>query len=173
MQCLIKNGNEERKKLAKNQWKKEKSEIKAKLKTHSEWLNDLQKVFNTYIRARDLKKPCISCDKPLIGKFDAGHFFSVGAYPNIRFNEDNVHGQCVHCNQHLHGNVNEYVIRLPFRIGQERYNLLFLRRNECGKLTVSEIKELLIDYKNKTKVLELNRVDFYEQTENDKLSNKF
>ncbi len=167
--CLVIDGKKKRK----QEWTKEKSEMKAKLKTHSEWLNDLQKVFNTYIRTRDLKKPCISCDKPLIGKFDAGHFFSVGAYPNIRFNIDNVHGQCVECNQHKHGNINEYVIRLPYRIGQERYDLLFLRRNESGKLTISEIQALLIEYKSKTRELELNRVDFYEQTESDILSNKF
>jgi len=108
--CLIAKGNEKRIKTAKKEWSKEKAVIKEKLKTHSEWLNDFQKIFNTYIRVRDFGKPCISCDRPLKDKFDAGHYFSVGAYPNIRFNNDNVHGQCVYCNQHLHGNISEYAM---------------------------------------------------------------
>ena len=116
--CLLAKSNTKRKKTQ----RKETKELKTALKTHSEWLRDLQKVFNTYIRERDKGKPCISCDRPLANKFDAGHFFSVGAYPNIRFNEDNTNGQCVHCNQHKHGNVSEYAIRLPYRIGQERYD---------------------------------------------------
>lgn len=157
LKCLIEGGNEKRRKEAKKEWSKEKADIKAKLKTHSEWLNDLQKVFNTYIRTRDLNKPCISCDRPLSSKFDAGHFFSVGAYPNIRFNEDNVHGQCVYCNQHLHGNVSEYAIRLPYRIGQERYDTLLLKRNESGKLSIEEIKQAIAHYNNLTNELKSKR----------------
>ena len=61
VQCLVKKGQEKQRK----DWRKEKSELKQKLKTKSEWLNDFQKVFNTYIRERDYKKPCISCDNCL------------------------------------------------------------------------------------------------------------
>lgn len=130
---------------------KEREAVKEKLKTHSEWLNDLQKVFNTYIRLRDKGKPCISCGCSLVGKFDAGHYFTVGAYPNIRFNEDNVHGQCVHCNQHKHGNTTEYSLSLPMRIGIERYEHLLQIRNEPLKLTIEEIKEKIKYYKLKIK----------------------
>lgn len=158
VQCLIAKGNEKRIKTAKKEWAKEKSELKAKLKTKSEWLNDFQKVFNTYIRERDCGKPCISCDKPLRGKFDAGHYFTVGAYPNIRFNEDNVHGQCVECNQHKHGNITEYAIRLPYRIGQQRYDDLLIQRNDSNKLSVADIKEQTTKYKNLIKELQSKRV---------------
>ena len=48
------------------------------------------------IRLRDKHQPCISCGKPLEGKYDAGHFFQQ-QNNRSRFNEDNVHGQCVHC----------------------------------------------------------------------------
>ena len=158
VQCLIAKGNEKRAKTANSVWKKEKSELKEKLKTKSEWLNDFQKVFNTYIRERDYKKPCISCDKPLTGKFDAGHYFTVGAYPNIRFNEDNVHGQCVECNQHKHGNIAEYSIRLPYRIGQQRYDKLLMERNESNKLSINDIKELIFIYREKVKQLQEKRI---------------
>ena len=154
VKCLIDKGREKRKK----QWRKEKTELKARLKTKSEWLNDLQKIFNTYIRERDCGKPCISCDKPLRGKYDAGHYFTVGAYPNIRFDEDNIHGQCVECNQHKHGNITEYAIRLPYRIGQQRYDDLLLRRNESNKLSVEDIKSKISEYKNKTKELQQKRL---------------
>lgn len=167
--CLVAKGKTKRKK----DWQKEKSEIKEKLKTHSDWLNELQKVVNTFIRERDKGKPCISCDRPLKERFDAGHFFSVGAYPNIRFNEDNIHGQCVFCNQHKHGATNEYAIRLPYRIGQERYDKLLISRNDSNKLTTEEIKEKIKYYKEKTKTLQLKRIDFFEQTEQDKISNLF
>jgi hypothetical protein len=173
LQCLIKNGNEKRKKDSKKDWQKEKKELKTKLKTHSEWLKELQTTFNTYIRERDKGKPCISCDRPLTSKYDASHYFSVGAYPNLRFNADNVHAGCVYCNQHLHGNISEYAIRLPYRIGQERYDNLLLARNEPLKLSTEEIKEKIAYYKEKIKFIKLNRIDLFDQTENDKLSNLF
>lgn len=131
--------------------KKRVKEMKKGLQTHSDYLNALQVVFNTYIRKRDKDKGCITCGIELIGKFDAGHFLSVGAYPNLRFNEDNTHGQCVHCNQHLHSNNAEYFIRLPERIGLERFNKLLEQRKEPLKLSIPEIKILITKYKNKIK----------------------
>lgn len=128
-------------------------EMKQQLKTKSNWLNDLQKVFNEYIRLRDRNKPCISCGKKLIGKYDAGHYFTVGAYPNLRFYEDNVHGQCVECNQHKHGNISEYSLRLPNRIGQDCFNKLLEERNKLLNITIPEIQENIKYYKEKIKQL--------------------
>lgn len=121
--------------------------------THSEWLNLLQKVFNTYIRMRDKDKPCISCGCKLVGKFDAGHFYSVKPYYGLRFHENNIFGQCVQCNQHKHGNLIEYAIRLPQRIGQERFKWLQDNRHITIKYSIPEIKELIKEYKEKTKML--------------------
>ena len=130
----------------------EKKKILEKLETHSDWLRKLQKVFNAYIRERDKNKPCISCQVLLNGrKFDAGHCYSVGAYPNLRFNEDNVHGQCVHCNQHKHGNIHEYMSNLPKRIGVEAFERLQAERSKPLKLSIPEIKELIEVYKQKRK----------------------
>lgn len=151
--CLVSKGKTKREKM----WQKEKKELKSGLKTKSEWLKDLQKIFNTYIRVRDKSKPCISCGKMLVNKFDAGHFFSVGAYPNLRFNEDNVHGQCVECNQHKHGNINEYTINLPERIGQERYDLLLDIRSLPLHLSIEEIKEKITFYKGKINTINSKR----------------
>lgn len=144
---------------------KEKAKIKEKkakieqLMTKSEWLKLAQQVFNKFIRLRDKHKGCISCDAPLINKFDAGHYYSVGAYPNLRFNEDNVHGQCVYCNQHRHGNIHEYTIKLPIRIGNEAFEQLTTNRGQALNISIYEVQELIKIYKQKVKILELETIN--------------
>jgi len=134
-------------------WQKEKKVLKEKLMTKSDYLNICQKVFNTYIRTRDKDNNCISCNKKLVGKYDAGHFFSVGAYPNLRFNENNVFGQCVHCNRDKHGNVKEYDLRLQNILSTEDYNQLLNDRNKPALLGIEDVKELIAIYRVKTKEL--------------------
>jgi hypothetical protein len=138
---------------------KNKKVLLEKLETHSDWCRKLQKVFNAFIRERDKNKRCISCQTPLQGrKFDAGHCFSVGAYPNLRFNEDNVHGQCVPCNQHKHGNIHEYMSNLPIVIGDEAFERLQMERNNPLKLNISEIKQFIEAYKQKFIALKINKL---------------
>ncbi len=151
--CAIEYSN----KLKANKAKKEKSILKEKLKTHKDYLSELQKIFNTYIRERDLFLGCISCGAEFKIKYDAGHYFSVGAYPNLRFNTDNVHGQCVACNQHRHGNINEYSIKLPQRIGEDRFNKLLDQRKNETKLSIPEIEVLKIKYRELTKIIQNER----------------
>ena len=135
-------------------WQKEKKVLKEKLMTKSDYLNICQKVFNTYIRTRDKGKPCISCDKFLKDNdVNASHFFSVGSSPNLRFNEDNVHSSCIRCNKELHGNIAEYSLRLPKRIGIENFNKLFENRNKLSKLDIEDVKELIYIYRQKIKEL--------------------
>ena len=147
------------KKIMKKQWKAEKIIIREKIKTKSNYMNELQRTFNKYIRLRDLGKPCISCGRPLRAKYDAGHCYSVGAYPNLRFNEDNVHGQCVACNQHKHGNVSEYMINLPKRIGYERYGALLDKRKDPQNYSVWDVQEMINVYKEKINVIESKRTN--------------
>lgn len=137
-------------------WQKEKKVLKDKARTRTEWLNLAQVVFNTYIRLRDAKLGCITCKRPFKDKYDAGHFLSVGSYPALRFNEDNVHGQCVACNQYGHGMQTEYFIELPHRIGLDRLNDLLELRKSVLKLTELEIKELIDKYKKKIKEIKKN-----------------
>lgn len=137
----------------KKDWAKKKKRIKNGLKTQSEHLKDVQIIFNKYIRLRDKDKGCISCGRDLSSKYDAGHFFSVGSTPSLRFNEDNVHGQCVYCNQHLHGNIHDYTESLPLRIGKESFDKLRLLRNSLMKYSVTELKELKELYNKKIKEL--------------------
>jgi len=124
------------------------------IKHKSVLLSELQVIFNKYIRLRDNNQPCISCSRLLVDKFDAGHCFSVGSYPNLRFNEDNVHGQCVFCNRHNHGNHAEYLINLPSRIGEEKFKNLLNNRKNSLHLSKEEVEELKVTYKLKIKSLE-------------------
>jgi hypothetical protein len=130
---------------------------KAKLRdmmTKGEHLKELQVVFNRFIRTRDKDLPCISCGTRKPVRYDAGHFYSVGAYPNLRFNEDNVHKQCSkNCNKERHGNTHEYAARLKKRIGEERYSALGSQRATPLRLTIPEIIELKQVYRNTIKEL--------------------
>lgn len=95
-----------------------------------------QKAFNEYVRLRDAKLPCISCDKPADwhGQWHAGHFKTVGARPDLRFDEDNCHKQCSVCNNYLSGNLAMYSVGLTQKIGAERVAALEAV-NPIGRLT--------------------------------------
>lgn len=150
-ECAIEMSN----KKVKKDWQERKKIIKESLKTKKDYLNELQVVFNTYIRTRDKYKSCISCGSNLIGKFDAGHYFSVGLYPELRFNEDNCHGQCVHCNQHNHGNLIQYRENLIIRIGKKRFIELESKKGKEIHHSISEIKEKIKYYKDLIKISKL------------------
>jgi hypothetical protein len=130
------------------QWKKTKVKLKNDIKTNSDWLKEAQKVFNTFIRLRDDGLNCISCDKPPKKK-NCGHYFSQGGHANVRFDEDNCHLQCEHCNTFLSGNLLNYQIGIEKRIGAERLIELQGRAHEIRKYTADELKEIILIYKKK------------------------
>ena len=125
----------------------------AKLKTRSQWLSEAQAVFNKFIRLRDAQKNCISCGGKLGEKYDAGHYKSRGAHPELRFEELNTHAQCVRCNQYLSGNLINYRKGLLIRIGEKK--LAWLEGNhEPLKMTVEEIQEFIKVYRQRCKELQ-------------------
>lgn len=144
--------------------KADKKETKLKLdamQTKPQLVKKAQTAFNAYIRARDVGKPCISCDKPLDGganTFDAGHYRSVGSAPHMRFVEDNVHGQCKHCNNWLTGNHVEYRKKLLERIGQHQLELLEAD-NTLRKYTKEGLEEIARHYRAETRRLLKEGVD--------------
>ena len=97
-----------------------KKDIKARkqaLKSLGTLHKEAQPEFNKYIRLRDKGKPCISCQRHHTGQIHAGHYRSVGAAAELRYNENNVHAQCAPCNNHLSGNAIDYRINLINKIG--------------------------------------------------------
>jgi len=102
--------------------KKLKKKVRSNDKSH--WTKKAQSTFNKYIRLRDSKHPCISCGRFHTGQYHAGHYRTVGANPELRFDERNCHKQCSACNNHLSGNIVNYRINLIRKIGEEEVNRL-------------------------------------------------
>lgn len=136
----------------------ERKEIKVrkeKLKSRADHLREAQAAVNEYVRLRDAHLPCISCDSTpndndlMTGsRWDAGHYRSVGACPELRFEPLNIHRQCVKCNRNLSGNAVEYRIRLVLRIGAEKVAWIE-GPHEARKYTVEEIKAIKAEYRAK------------------------
>lgn len=125
---------------------------KEKLKSRADHLKDTQTAFNAWVRERDALLPCISCGRHHQGKYDAGHYRTVGSNPSLRFEPLNCHKQCVPCNQHKSGNIVEYRINLVLRIGAEKVEWLE-GPHEPQKYTVEELKAMTADYRAKTREL--------------------
>ena len=93
-------------------------------------IDDEQARINKIVRERDAGKPCISCG--VIGKtLEAGHFISKNKCKALRYDERNIHGQCLNCNRILHGNYAEYRLGLISRFSIEYVEILEeIERNE-------------------------------------------
>jgi len=76
------------------------------------------------IHLRDKGKPCISCGMQWKEDFDAGHCYAVNNYRSIRFEFLNIHLQCRFCNRMQDGKHDDYILRLPARIGEKDFEKL-------------------------------------------------
>jgi hypothetical protein len=124
------------------------------------------KWFNSFIRLRDSQEvaggfSCISCRelKP-VAKMHAGHFFAGGHYPILRFDEENVHGQCHRCNRHLHGNLIHYRESLLAKIGADRLAILENKAKMSHSRTDRwRLIEIILTYKDKTNQYEKSKTN--------------
>lgn len=105
-----------------------------------------QKAFNAYVRARDYGSPCISCGK--MTELQAGHYRSVGAAPELRFDEMNVHGQCQRCNVDLGGNRAGFRVGIVAIYGQNVLDSLD-GHHQAKHYTVSQLKDIRARYASK------------------------
>ena len=126
---------------------------KKALKRRNDYMREAQQAFNAYIRARDEGEPCISCDSTTTddglmtgSRWDAGHYRSVGACPELRFEPLNCHAQCVRCNRNLSGNTVEYRIRLVQRIGLDKVEWLE-GPHEPRRWTIPELEQIKAHYR--------------------------
>ena len=125
---------------------------KEKLKSRADHLKDTQQAFNAWIRARDAALPCVSCGRHHEGQYHAGHYRTVGANPELRFEPLNAWKQCAPCNNHLSGNLINYRISLLQRIGEEKVAWLE-GPHEAKRYTVDELKAMTAEYRAKTREL--------------------
>ena len=120
-------------------------EAKERIKPKSKWLSELQSLVNKYVRLRDSKEGCISCDKPSAwsGQWHASHYYSRGHSSSLRFNLWNIHKSCSVCNSHLSGNIGEYTPRLISKIGQDKCDWLESHKSDVAAYDVEWIKRAI------------------------------
>lgn len=139
-----------------------------KMLTARNWMPRVQAEFNKYIRLRDAFLPCISCgamSPPQLhgGAWDCGHYRTVAAAPELRFEELNAHKQCKGCNG---GKANfskrrstvdaQYRVNLIQRIGLEKVEWLE-GPYEAKRYRVEELIGLRDHYRAKIKHLKFLR----------------
>ena len=129
---------------------RERREIKVrkqKVKRRSEYMQEAQDAFNAWIRQRDAGQPCISCGTTADVQYCAGHYRTVGACPELRFEPLNVHRQCnKNCNLEKSGNIVEYRIRLVKKIGAEAVAWLE-GPHEPKKYTIEDLQQIKAKYR--------------------------
>ena len=125
---------------------------KERLKSRSELAREAQQAFNQWVRLRDADKPCISCGRHHEGQYHAGHYLSVGARPELRYEPFNVWKQCSPCNTHLSGNAVLFRQALVREIGLERVEWLE-GPHPAKKYTADELRAIKTEYAAKAREL--------------------
>lgn len=127
---------------------------KERIKTKGEHAKEAQAAFNEFIRLRDKDLPCVSCGRHHEGKYDAGHFRTVGGNPALRFEPMNCAKQCVPCNRHKSGDIINFRLELIRRIGADKVDWLE-GPHEPKRYTIEDLKAIKAEYR--AKVRELKR----------------
>jgi hypothetical protein len=145
------NADKARKALA-DVGRKELRAAKERVKPKGQYMREAQTAFNAWVRERDAKLPCISCGRHHEGKYDAGHYRTVGSNPALRFEPLNCHRQCSPCNTHKSGDIVNYRIELVKRIGAELVEWLE-GPHEPKRYTIEDLKAITAEYRAKTREL--------------------
>lgn len=127
-----------------------------KVTKRTDYVKKLDKVFSEYIRLRDSMGGyfrCISCGqiKPY-EQADCGHYHSR-RHMATRFDEDNCHAECRHCNRFTADHLIGYQKNLLAKIGQSRFDLLSFKASQTKKWSDFELKALIDCYAEKVKRL--------------------
>lgn len=143
--CAIKYNRAKQEKKQLEDSKKKDKETKESLKTPSDFKKDLEVEINHIVRLIDKGHECIS-SKATKYIVNAGHLYSVGAFPALRFNLLNIYAQSVHDNKDKYGNGVIYKERIKEVFGnevsEEIENLKILYPEL--KLSIPELKEAIV-----------------------------
>jgi len=122
-----------------------------------ELIIDLDRVVSRYVRLAAMDKEhkiqCYTCSsRKAWTVMQCGHFIAR-AHLSTRWALQNLKPQCPTCNVTLHGNIDEYKLRLE----QEHKGItdyLYEQSKEVSKPSRDELKQLLFDFQQKLRVVE-------------------
>lgn len=101
------------------EWQEKKKVWRAELHAGKQTQDPLQKEINKLVRLLDADLPCLARPSEQSQYFDAGHIFSVGSYPSLRYHLWNIHKQSVKSNKELGGESLRMLDGLESRYGSE------------------------------------------------------
>jgi 5-methylcytosine-specific restriction endonuclease McrA len=156
IECMIAYGNKTLQKHRQNQSKalnRAKKEFRDSDKVHLKKV--AQMLVNKYARLRDQYESgvrCCTCGS--VGKMDGGHFLPTSGYGAIRYNTNQIHQQCVNCNQYNGGRPIEYEQFMIKKYGMKYVENLKATKNIRRKYTVEYYQKLIRIIKKKLKQIE-------------------
>lgn len=149
MECRISYANKHLNKKAKE--KKTKARVELRQFNNSDVKGRIKvakQVVQEYARLRDINEPCISCRKPTAIQWDGGHFMNAEFHSKVRFNTNNIHKQCSHCNDFSASNALNYRIHLINKIGLEKVEWLEQQKG-VQKYTAEYLNRLIRIFRKK------------------------
>ena len=119
----------------------------------------LDSVFSQYIRLKDAfmgDATCVTCglSKPW-KEMQAGHYESRGNF-STRWDEDNVHVQCVGCNVFKKGNYTVYARFMINKYGSAKLDELAVRAKVEFKVSTPDLLDQVEIYKKRVLILTKN-----------------
>jgi len=158
---LIKKAMEKVKLSKEKNSRQETKVLREKLKTLSDFKNDLQKEINLIVRLIDFNHPCISSGRPLGKSYDAGHFLGRQAFPEVRYHLMNIYAQSVEQNQHKSGNVIGFMDGLQQVFGKDHLEaVMALKSHSALRITIEELKEKISIARSIVKWIKLQDREF-------------
>lgn len=133
---------------------------KKKTKSVSQLKKDADSEFSKYIRNKYADYAgyvtCVTCgvSKP-IKEMQAGHY-EKRSVNSLRFDERNVHPQCVGCNVFKKGNYPRYATFMVGRYGEGILEQLEEGAKEIKQFKAHELQAIIDDYKEKLEQLKNN-----------------
>lgn len=122
----------------------------------------LDNIFSQFVRLRDSDEHgraiCISCQRELPYEYmQAGHFYPR-THMATRWDEDNVHSECVTCNCFTSDHLIKYKGNLIKKIGTEAFERITKLHNQPRNFDECELQMMIAYYKQKVKMLQQGRL---------------
>lgn len=133
-----------------------------KSKTVSQLKKELDKIFSQYVRIKGADRNtqigvCVTCGvKKPWKELQAGHYEKRGKN-QLRYDETNVHPQCVGCNVFQKGNYTRYARYMIDMYGADYLKELEEEAKKIKQWKVYELEDLLTEYKAKLKALDTDK----------------